>query len=85
MQRDGSNEYTATPLEDNLFEWHFTIRGPVDTEFQGGIYHGRIILPAEYPFKPPSISFMTVRIAHRSRLNDSLMDGLKLAKRFVCP
>ena len=21
---------------------------------QGGIYHGRIILPPEYPFKPPS-------------------------------
>ncbi|KAF6774734.1 hypothetical protein AHF37_06308 [Paragonimus kellicotti] len=25
--------YHAQPLEDNLFEWHFTIRGPEDTEF----------------------------------------------------
>ncbi|KAL3163216.1 Ubiquitin-conjugating enzyme E2 32 [Trebouxia sp. C0010 RCD-2024] len=41
-------------LQDNIFEWHFAIRGPPDTEFEGGIYHGRIILPPEYPFKPPS-------------------------------
>ena len=32
-------------LQSNLFEWHFTLRGPPDTEFEGGIYHGRIILP----------------------------------------
>lgn len=23
-----SPDYTATPLDDNLFEWHFTLRGP---------------------------------------------------------
>lgn len=49
----------ATPLEDNLFEWHFVIAGPEDTEFHGGLYHGRIILPADYPLKPPSIIVMT--------------------------
>lgn len=27
--------------------------------YQGGIYHGRIILPAEYPFKPPSFVMLT--------------------------
>jgi hypothetical protein len=46
--------------QENIFEWHFTVRGPADTPFAGGIYHGRIILPAEYPFKPPSIIFLTV-------------------------
>jgi len=50
-------------LKDNLFEWHFTIRGPADSEFDGGIYHGRIILPPEYPMKPPSIIILTVRDA----------------------
>jgi ubiquitin-conjugating enzyme E2 J1 len=47
-------------LEENMFEWHFTIRGPTDTPFEGGTYHGRILLPSEYPFKPPNIVFLTV-------------------------
>lgn len=56
---ESTEEYYAQPLDDNLFEWHFTVRGPVDTEFDGGVYHGRIILPADYPMKPPNIIFLT--------------------------
>ncbi|ORZ11829.1 ubiquitin-conjugating enzyme/RWD-like protein [Absidia repens] len=52
-------EYEAHPLEDNIFEWHFTVIGPDDTDFEGGRYHGRILLPAEYPFKPPHLIFLT--------------------------
>lgn len=55
-----TEEYYAQPLDDNLFEWHFTLRGPLSTEFEEGIYHGRIILPSEYPMKPPDIIFITV-------------------------
>jgi len=56
-----TDEYSAHPLEDNLFEWHFTMRGPQASEFDGGIYHGRILLPTEYPMKPPNIILLTVR------------------------
>lgn len=56
---ESTDQYHAQPLDDNLFEWHFTIRGPADSEFEGGLYHGRILLPAEYPMKPPSIFFLT--------------------------
>eukprot|EP01133_Synstelium_polycarpum_P003794 gene3794-4375_t len=59
IRTDASPDYTAAPLEDNIFEWHFTIRGAADTEFEGGIYHGRIILPPDYPFKPPNIVLLT--------------------------
>jgi ubiquitin-conjugating enzyme E2 J1 len=38
---------------------HFTIRGADGTDFEGGIYHGRILLPPEYPFKPPHIILLT--------------------------
>jgi Ubiquitin-protein ligase len=55
-----TKDYFAQPLEDNLFEWHFTVRGPSDTDYQGGIYHGRIILPTDYPMKPPNIIVLTV-------------------------
>jgi len=55
-----SADYHAAPLETDLFEWHFTIRGaPSPSPFEGGIYHGRIVLPPAYPLKPPSFRFLT--------------------------
>jgi ubiquitin-conjugating enzyme E2 J1 len=54
-----ADDFVAGPLEDNLFEWHFTLRGAQSTPFEGGAYHGRIVLPFEYPFKPPSIYLLT--------------------------
>jgi len=54
-----ADDFVAGPLEDNLFEWHFTLRGVQGTPFEGGAYHGRIVLPVEYPFKPPSIYLLT--------------------------
>ncbi|KAK9816793.1 hypothetical protein WJX72_005172 [[Myrmecia] bisecta] len=59
FQKEDGSEMLAVALEDNVFEWHFAIRGPPDTEFEGGIYHGRILLPPEYPFKPPSFLMLT--------------------------
>ena len=58
--KDPTPMYYAQPLEDNLFEWHFTILAPEGTDFEGGHYHGRILLPTEYPMKPPSIIMLTV-------------------------
>lgn len=58
--KDATPMYSAQPLEDNLFEWHFTILGPRGTVYEGGVYHGRILLPSEYPMKPPSIILLTV-------------------------
>ena len=31
-------------MEDNIFEWHFTIKGQKDTPYEGGLYHGKVIL-----------------------------------------
>ncbi|VVA90747.1 unnamed protein product [Arabis nemorensis] len=59
MQANPSDDFMSLPLEENIFEWQFAIRGPSDTEFEGGIYHGRIQLPSDYPFKPPSFMLLT--------------------------
>jgi len=59
LQSTPSPMFHAAPLADNLFEWHFTIRGSKDTAFEGGKYHGRLLLPSEYPFKPPNIILLT--------------------------
>ncbi|KAF3760157.1 UBC-like protein [Cryphonectria parasitica EP155] len=54
-----SPDYTATPLETDLFEWHFTLRGPPGSPYAEGLYHGRIALPPTYPLRPPSFRFLT--------------------------
>jgi len=55
-----SSDYHAAPLESDLFEWHFTLRGPpAPSPFDSGMYHGRIVLPPAYPLKPPSFRFLT--------------------------
>jgi ubiquitin-conjugating enzyme E2 J1 len=55
-----SADFVANPLESDLFEWHFTLKGPpAPSPFENGIYHGRIVLPAAYPMKPPSFRFLT--------------------------
>lgn len=59
INKDPSPMYFAKPSEDDMFLWHFTIRGPPKTDFDGGVYHGKIILPPDYPFKPPNIVFLT--------------------------
>jgi ubiquitin-conjugating enzyme E2 J1 len=56
-----SQPRSALLPQDNLFEWHFTLRGAPGTDFEGGRYHGRILLPSDYPFKPPDIILLTVR------------------------
>jgi len=59
LANDPSPDFTAHPLEHDLFDWHCTLRGPPGTEFEGGLYHFRIVLPAEYPFRPPSVILLT--------------------------
>ncbi|KAJ1922186.1 hypothetical protein H4219_000048 [Mycoemilia scoparia] len=47
------------PDLSNIFEWHFTVRGPNNSPYEGGKYHGRILLPHDYPYKPPDIIMLT--------------------------
>ena len=58
--------FMVYPLEENFFEWHFTLLGPTDSVYEGGRYHGKIQFPPDYPFSPPSLQFLTV---HRRVLN----------------
>jgi len=49
----------ALPHSSNILEWHYVIFGPKDTPYEGGEYHGKIVFPIEYPYKPPSIYMIT--------------------------
>ncbi|KAK4688801.1 ubiquitin-conjugating enzyme E2 J1, partial [Tremellales sp. Uapishka_1] len=53
------DDFTAAPLENDIFEWHCTMRGVEGTEYEGGLYHLRIVLPPSYPMSAPDIILMT--------------------------
>ncbi|KAL3939246.1 MAG: hypothetical protein SGBAC_005996 [Bacillariaceae sp.] len=45
------------PLVSNLRHWHFSFRGC--GIYENGIYHGRILLPKDYPASPPRVQLWT--------------------------
>ena len=63
----------AEPLPSNLLEWHYVVSGPEKSPFAGGFYHGKLVFPAEFPFKPPSIYMSTpsgrFKVRQRKREN----------------
>lgn len=62
IQANPPADFLLYTLEEDLFEWHFTLMGAPDSDFEGGLYHGRIVLPKNYPLSPPDIIFMTVTL-----------------------
>ncbi|KAJ5887817.1 hypothetical protein N7495_007858, partial [Penicillium taxi] len=45
--------------EDNLYEWKVTLDGPEGSPYENGRFIVNISLPTSYPFKPPTVSFVT--------------------------
>jgi len=59
MQKEPPPFIWAVPDEKNILTWNYIIRGPPDSPYAGGEYHGVLLFPAEYPFKPPGIKMFT--------------------------
>lgn len=55
---------------------HYVVCGPESTPYEGGFYHGKLVFPREFPFKPPSISMITPngRFKTNTRLCLSISD-----------
>lgn len=66
----------AVPLPSNILEWHYVVQGPPDSPYAGGMFHGKLVFPKEYPFKPPSIYMLTPngRFQTNTRLCLSISD-----------
>lgn len=59
-ESDEKNNYVRMgPYGNNLLKWHFSVMGPPHSEFDGGIYHGRVLLPKDYPGSPPRVQVLT--------------------------
>lgn len=50
---------TITINNDNILDYTISITGPDDSPYYNGIYKLRMIIPVDYPFKPPSCIFIT--------------------------
>ncbi|KRX82976.1 Adaptin ear-binding coat-associated protein 1, partial [Trichinella sp. T6] len=76
LARDPVPYVKAMPLPSNILEWHYLLRGPEDSPYAGGFYHGKLIFPSDYPFKPPSIYIITPngRFKPNTRLCLSISD-----------
>jgi ubiquitin-conjugating enzyme E2 J2 len=59
IKRNPPDNIVAVPDESNILNWHYCIKGPKDTPYEGGYYHGKLKFPPEYPFAPPSIIMIT--------------------------
>jgi len=57
-------------VQEDIFVWDCTIKGPESTPYAGGKFVLRISFPAQYPFKAPTLKFMT-KIYHPSVKLDS--------------
>lgn len=76
LKRDPVPYVVAEPLPSNILEWHYAVKGPEGTSYEGGVYHGKLVFPREFPFKPPSIYMTTPngRFKTNTRLCLSISD-----------
>jgi len=61
LSKDPAPGILAQPLETNFLHAHFLLHGTVfhDTPYEGGVYHGLLKFPSDYPMKPPTIIMRT--------------------------
>ena len=45
--------------DDDILLWKFTLKGPKDSSYAGGIFRVRIQFPDDFPNRPPEVYFKT--------------------------
>eukprot|EP01083_Nonionella_stella_P175595 611932_1 len=68
MENDPSEMISAGPVGEDLFKWQAMIMGPPKSPYEHGIFLVEMKFPNDYPFKPPTVKFLT-KIYH-SNIND---------------
>ncbi|GIQ79665.1 hypothetical protein KIPB_000338 [Kipferlia bialata] len=58
-----SMRFPVSAVDDRIDEFHVWICGPSDSPYEGGVFQIHVTLPPNYPYKSPSVGFVT-RIMH---------------------
>ena len=59
LQKEKNTNVQVKLVNNDFRHWKGRIKGPIDTCYQGGIFDVDIIIPDDYPFKPPKMKFDT--------------------------
>ena len=59
LQKEKNSNVQVKLVNNDIRHWKGRIKGPIDTCYQGGIFDVDIIIPDDYPFKPPKMKFDT--------------------------
>ena len=59
ISNNSNSDVRIGPFGKNLLRWHFSIAGPASSSYENGIYHGRVLLPKNYPGSPPRVQMLT--------------------------
>ena len=60
ISEDPNYFYSITPGEDNILTCGFSMIGPPDTLYEGGIFSGSIFFTNTYPHQPPTVKFNNI-------------------------
>merc|ERR1711916_253288 len=61
---------TAEHVGESLYKWHVKVPGPENSAYEGGSFTVSVDIPQEYPFKAPTIKFVT-KIYHPNVKTDT--------------
>merc|ERR1712216_159216 len=75
------SEFVKVEFEgDNALAWNCTMAGPPGTPYEGADFALKVEFPADYPFKPPSVTFSNAASVYHPNVNEDGLICLELLK-----
>ena len=70
---------------DNALAWNCTMAGPGGSPYEGAAFAVSVAFPADYPFKPPTVTFSNPRQIYHPNVNEEGLICLDLLKTKYSP
>jgi len=82
MLKNENNQYekmfSVNMVGEDMYHWQATLHGPEDSLYAEYDFKVDIVLPADYPFSPPTVKFLTpIQHVNINKNGDICLDILK--------